>query len=359
MNTQIFFSPVDVWLFRDGKPFTAGSDHRAESRFPPYPTVLQGAIRSYELADKNVNLNDKAAIVSTVGKPNEYGNLRLRGPFIAKRELSGSITRYFPQPADAISVSLTNHTIRPASLQQIQTETLKTSCPTSHLLGLVDPLLKGEYGLWLTLDSLMAYMDRKTVKAIPASDLFVRESRFGIGVDGGTATTREGQLFEVEYIRPLEGVGLVVDFSGFEGWPSSGFLLIGGEGRAATFDLNPLTIPYQEMPADLPKRFKIYFSTPTYFKNGWLPNTWADFFQGNVRLVAAAVGRFECQGGFDLSANLHSAAMHRPSRRFVPAGSVYYFESTTPVTLKNGLIQNAITEFGAEIGFGQIVIKEW
>ena len=359
MSAQIFLTPVDVWLFRDGKPFAAGSDHRAESRFPPYPTVLQGAIRSYELADKQVNLHDQLAIVRAVGKPNEFGDLRLKGPYVAKREASDKITRYFPQPADAISVSLEHHTICPASLPQLPPDILKTSSPTSYLLGLADPLLKGESGLWLSQETLLHYLDGETVSAVPAADLFVKESRYGIGVDGTTATTREGQLYEVEYIRPQEGVGLVANFSGFEGWPANGYLQLGGEGRAAAYELSTQTIPFPEIPAILPKRFKVYFATPTYFKNGWLPGTWSDFFTGEVQLAAAAVGRYESQGGFDLTADPHSAAMHRPSRRFVPAGSVYYFENETNTALKEGLIQNAITDFGAEIGFGQIVIKEW
>ncbi|HXG18262.1 MAG TPA: type III-B CRISPR module-associated Cmr3 family protein, partial [Methylomirabilota bacterium] len=42
----LFLEAIDVWLFRDGRPFDARSDHRAESLFPPYPSVMQGAIRS-------------------------------------------------------------------------------------------------------------------------------------------------------------------------------------------------------------------------------------------------------------------------------------------------------------------------
>jgi CRISPR-associated protein Cmr3 len=359
MSAQIFLTPVDVWLFRDGKPFSAGSDHRAESRFPPYPTVLQGAMRSYELADKQIDLQDKSAIIHTVGKPNEFGNLRLKGPFIAKREASGKLTRFFPQPADAISISIKDHTIRSASAPQLLPDTLRTSCPAKCLLGLDAPLLKGESGLWLSQENLLNYLNGEIVSAVPAADLFLRESRYGIGVEAITATTREGQLYEVEYIRPREGVGLLADFYGFTGWPTSGYLQLGGEGRAAAFEMNIQTVPFPEIPNIFPKRFKVYFATPAYFKRGWLPGSWLDFFTDEVQLAAAAVGRYESQGGFDLTADTHSAMMHRPSRRFVPAGSVYYFESTTNVTLKKGLIQNAITESGAEIGFGQIVIKEW
>lgn len=46
---RLFIRPVDVWLFRDGKPFDAASDHRARSLFPPYPSTMQGVIRSKAL----------------------------------------------------------------------------------------------------------------------------------------------------------------------------------------------------------------------------------------------------------------------------------------------------------------------
>jgi len=56
MTNHLFFEAVDVWLFRDGRPFTAGSDHVAHSVFPPYPSVMQGAIRSNQLVLLNVDL---------------------------------------------------------------------------------------------------------------------------------------------------------------------------------------------------------------------------------------------------------------------------------------------------------------
>jgi CRISPR type III-B/RAMP module-associated protein Cmr3 len=57
---QIVIRPMDVWLFRDGKPFMAGEDHAAETLFPPSPFTLQGAIRTKVLADKGVNLAEFA-----------------------------------------------------------------------------------------------------------------------------------------------------------------------------------------------------------------------------------------------------------------------------------------------------------
>jgi len=98
---ELFLEPVDVWLFRDGKPFDALSDHRASSLFPPYPTVMQGVIRSHHLVVNGVDLRNPTAIEKAVGTTENFGNLRLRGPFIARKE-DDRITRYFPIPADVV-----------------------------------------------------------------------------------------------------------------------------------------------------------------------------------------------------------------------------------------------------------------
>lgn len=117
----LFIEPNDVWLFRDGKPFDAGADHRARTFFPPTPSTLQGAIRRkvltlynidfarYRQRDVDQSVADQVGLPpvyevvagqSTV-KPGALGTLRLRGPFVARRETTG-IVPYFPCPADMV-----------------------------------------------------------------------------------------------------------------------------------------------------------------------------------------------------------------------------------------------------------------
>src|SRR5262245_7753815 len=100
---QLFLEALDVWLFRDGRPFGAGSDHRARSIFPPYPSVVLGAVRSHQLILLGVDLADAAAIKDAVGDADDLRDLRLRGPCLARRE-EGRIHRYLPLPADAYTV---------------------------------------------------------------------------------------------------------------------------------------------------------------------------------------------------------------------------------------------------------------
>jgi CRISPR-associated protein Cmr3 len=347
---HLFLEPLDVWLFRDGRPFDAGSDHRAESRFPPYPSVMQGVIRSHHLVVKGVNLLNPAAIAEAVGTSDDLRGLRLRGPFLARR-VAGRIVRYFPQPADAVTVDATEHTLRPALPPREPDAGVRASAPTPMLLGLDDEPTKGEGGLWLDEDALRSYLRGGTVAGVPSRCLFERESRFGIGIEAGNRVTCGGALYEAEFIRPCPGVGLLVEVEGYDGWPERGMLRIGGEGRGAVFEqVSPA--PWPAPPDPLPARFAVYFATPAFFDGGWQPagGAWGRYFDGEVRLLAAAVGRYESVGGYDLAGD-----RHKPARRYVPAGSVYYFEATGDVRLPP---DQAVTDSGAAMGFGQILIGE-
>lgn len=352
---DLFVCPLDVWLFRDGRPFDSGGNHRAESMFPPYPSTTQGAIRSYQLSRlENLDLNDKSAVEKAVGTSTDMKDLRLRGPIVAQYQ-DGSLRRYYPQPADAISVDETH--VRPTNPPVKPPEHIRVSTRT-ELIGFNEPLVKGKSGLWLLEENLTACLRGETVEALPADMLFERENRPAIGMDNPKRASLQGALYEVEFIRPQPGIGLWLQMDGqsYADWPNTGILSLGGERRAASFEKIASPRPLPQHPRSLPPRFKIYFASPAYFSGGWQPaQSWERFFTGKVNLHAAAIARYECLGGYDMS-NPHSP--HKPSRRYVPAGSVYYFSGQN-IALRDDLPQHAVTEEGGEIGFGQIFIEEW
>jgi CRISPR-associated protein Cmr3 len=350
----LFLEPVDVWLFRDGKPFDAKSDHRARSLFPPSPTVIQGVIRSHHLVLKGVALTDKTAIAALVGTTDDYKDLLLRGPFIARRE-NDQVTRYFPVPADVAPCDDKHlQALKPVNLADKWH--ILTNAPADLPMLLWPPErepTRKESGRWLPETDLRRCLDGEAVKAVESSDLFMFESRLGIARDDARRTTEEGMLYEVEFVRPCNGVGLCLDMAGYDDWPESGVLRIGGEGRAARFE-QVNAVEWPKLLDPLPACFKVYFATSAYFDQGWRPATWSDFFEGEVRLVAVALHRYQVLGGYDWAGNTQ-----KPARRYVPAGSVYYFRHDGSAHLKPNLVQNAITHYGAKIGFGQIIITEW
>lgn len=363
MTLHLFLRPLDVWMFRDGRPFDAGSANRAESLFPPYPTVIQGAFRTHRLLQHGINLGDKSdankkTIADLVGDPNTFGSLHLRGPYLAKWD-GKTLTRYFPQPADAIADQLD---LIPAKLDK-PNDALITSSPLPQLFGLNQQTGKPKEPLWVDENSLKDYLAGKPVKGTPASRLFLREDRVGIGMNEKRVVD-EGMLYEAEFIRPCDGVGLLVEIEGdYEAdWKNGGVLLLGGEGRQAIAEVvNAAPLP---KPPASTSGFKMYFATPAYFEQGWVPaaktvngkeqSDWRKFFKGDVTLIAAALSRYETIGGFNWADDANGANAHRPARRFVPAGSVYYFDGSPQFADD----QHAVTDFGAQIGFGQVIITE-
>lgn len=356
MKRKLFIEPVDVWLFRDGRPFNAGADHRARSLFPPYPSVMQGVIRSQHLVLQDVDLGNPQAIEEAVGTATDYRGLRMRGPFVARKE-NGKVVHYFPVPLD--TVFREDKKLHPLTPRKVPAG-IKTSAPTPYLLWDDGEPEKPKGRMWLSEGALHQYLDGKPVEPTLERDLFLREDRLGIGLDDATRTTAEsesgvGLLYEAEFICVKDSVGLKVEFEGLPGlnaWPEHGVLRMGGEGHGGRYERSN-SQAWPAIPDPLPTRFKIYFATPTYFEDGWRPTTWDRFFAGEVKLQAAAVGRYQSIGGFDVAKGQQKAA-----RRYVPAGSVYYFACQGEVKPQKTLVNRAITDAGAEIGFGQVIIKE-
>jgi len=351
---KLFLQPEDVWLFRDGRPFSAGSDYRAQSLFPPMATTVQGMLRSYHLVVQGIDLGNKAAIADAVGTAACYpSGFQVRGPFLACQESEDgrvAFHRYYPLPEDAVGGEGCFQALTPIS----PPNGVSTCCPTPHLLWDPSPPRKREKEWWLCEDELALYLQGEFATAVDGEQLYEREARFGIGQDAMRHTTAQGLLFEVQYIRPRDGVGLYIEVEGLPGWPAAGVLCAGGENRAGRFQqIEAEALPTS--PDPLPQRFKLYFATPTYFGQGWVPDDWGQFIRGDIELKCAAIGRYRSFGGFDLAADAGHARAHKASRRYVPAGSVYFFESSGKARLE----AESISDDPAPIGWGQVFVGQW
>jgi CRISPR-associated protein Cmr3 len=133
---QIFIEPSDVLLFRDGRPFSAGEGHRARSIFPPYPSTIQGVIRSKVLAERcgnyqlyrdgcfncskkiNCTIPDEIGIPAKNGQGN-YGAMHLKAALIAKYHNS-ELTTYLPVPADVVQIKNKSNSASESELRYLQ-----------------------------------------------------------------------------------------------------------------------------------------------------------------------------------------------------------------------------------------------
>ena len=121
-----------------------------------------------------------------------------------------------------------------------------------------------------------------------------------------------------------------------------GWLTLGGEQRAARFEvLQPESIAEEQGISQTTLGRLLYFATPAYFKNGWLPAT-PDIFSAEP--VTAAMDRYRPIGGWLLNPG-NAGGASKITRRCIPAGCVYFFEEKVPIT-------QPLTEYGWQIGYG-------
>lgn len=362
----LFIEPLDVWLFRNGRPFNKDEDHTAQGIFPPLPITMQGVLRTHHLAVNRTNLHQAKEIRALVGTREKYPEgFQLTGPFVARRE-NGAIVRYFPRPQD-LYLDVQQGTYRTFALRQpndIYTD-LTQQPETAHLQLLYRQSTEKpekestEGGSWISETALQSYYlqgkDIPQAELISSSQLFATENRIGIGIDSTHRTTEEGLLYEVKFTRPTQNTGLWVEVSGLTkpgqtSWSQTGVIALGGEARAGRYEMLPEQAWQLPQPHSVATngRFKILFLTPTYFSHGWQSENWQQFFTTEVKLQAVALGRPIVWGGRNLAER-----QHEPSYRYIPAGSVYHFQGQP--TLKLPYITDRHQKFGP-IGFGQFVI---
>ena len=93
--------PFDTLFFRDAKPFNMGSDTWAEYLFPPLPSTLYGAIRSFLIfyyGSLQKFLTEEMPEQKWIGTKDHKGELKVKGPFIYNGQPLFSI------PADLVKV---------------------------------------------------------------------------------------------------------------------------------------------------------------------------------------------------------------------------------------------------------------
>jgi CRISPR-associated protein Cmr3 len=367
--TSAFIEPSDVWLFRDGRPFAANDQSRAASIFPPTPRTLQGVIRSARLAQSGESFDYKHwsdALKAEIGQPDNFGALKMRGPLLARRKADSTLERFFPLPADIVKLTSGWHVLSPDN------RTIQANWPTG-LQPLLSPSgseqVKFEHG-WLNETSMLAYLNGAQgdlSEPVNSGELFQREPRLGIGIESGAKSTVEGMLYQIEFVRLQESVGLLVEFSGVS-LTLPGTLQIGGEGRAARYATSPTGLSLAQKPQltvnNSKLRFKTYLATPAFFGQGWLPSeinsqTLSGKWHGlELQLVAAAIHKPQSIGGRDIAARRDA---QRPMKRAVAAGSVYFWETSASA-------QEVFAAFDgqcisdkpeADIGFGLCYTGGW
>jgi len=354
--------PLDTLFFRDGKPFTMGSENWAKPIFPPYPSTLYGIVRSWLIFEKG-NFKDfkNKKLEQIVGTPEEKNkNLIIKGPFIANNDLL-----YFPVPKDFLEAKK-NKNLKLISLKQKPKIFISDYNLEELLLNDTQYELEESKG-YFTIYDLKDYLqnENKILTSIKINELLESEFKIGIKRDKTKFTSEEGYLYKIPMIRLKEKVSLTFNIEGINELPEKGFLPVGGEGKPVIIEKieNNLLEDLQNINFEFKNKiFKIYLATPSIFENGWYPK-WInkENFEGTynnvkLRLIACSIGKYENIGGWDIQNK-----KPKPMYRAVPVGSVYYFEildDTKPEKIKEIFHFKNISDINQEEGFGLSFVGE-
>ena len=389
---RLFIEPTEPLLFRTARPFDAGENNLAESIFPPTPETLQGAIRAAIATQWDTtktlqeNFRDEK-LTSLIGDRNSYGRFRISGITLGRRPkqstAAGSVECLYPMPANILQEEG-----RPESQTRLvpkkRPDDIRTNLPDDKDLLYPEKHLhekpetrKG----WLTERGLWnAFQPGKKLDMddiVSANTIYTSEPRLGIGMHNKTKTTREGFLYQVHMIRMNHIMdhpytyGFVIDIRLAEQpfgttttypeqlldddgtqkmlrMPDQGWLTLGGERRAARFEvIKPAEMRDHES-LEFPKKGNLlYLATPAAFDRGWQPRSWANWAEP----VAVAMERYQPIGGWLLTPG-SAGGENKPQRRCVPAGSIYFFREAVSASIP-------FTDYGQAIGYGITFAGEW
>lgn len=324
----------DTLFFRDGKPFDRGDTATGSVTFPPAPSVFHGALRTAYFAQQPAAFQADQARNGQIDRMTD--SLRLTSVC-----LHDGHTALFPVPHDLViekkhrkDAYVSPHRLSLAARPAVSS--LPSGLHTFRANS--EETMVGAGAYRIKQADLLDYLNGEALdyaRLTALSNFYSTEQKVGIGRDPRSGSVREGQLYFVNFIRPVNSARTTLRFElGYQArWEKpledKGYLRLGGEGKSAHYQH---TDAASTMPPIMitGKTLKLYLATPAYFREGWLPQ-WIDrqTLEGNyeladgtnirVRLCAAATDRPLHVGGFDQRRN-----RPKPMRRLVPAGSVYY-----------------------------------
>ncbi|MBT1247058.1 MULTISPECIES: type III-B CRISPR module-associated protein Cmr3 [unclassified Thermosipho (in: thermotogales)] len=335
----IEITPLDTLFFRNSKTFFKGEDTWGEGIFPPYPSVIYGALRTLYFAN-NMDTFEYANKEEDPTRNLKIINIILKN----KRDL------LFPMPLDCVVSKASND--KKAIVLDLQdvNNMFFSNYPNLSKILVAKGKVENKKNLYLSDEYFKDYINGK--KEIYYSELDIMdEPKIGIARSKETHVSAESALYRIDMKR-LNDVSIVVEFEGLS-IPKKGILKLGGESKAAEYKVVENNLEKFDVKID--RFFKVVLTTPAIFKKGCIPSFISEenfeYKSENIhlKLLAAVVGRPLIVGGFDMKKR-----RAKPLYKAVPAGSVYYFEllKGDVKDLIRKFHKKAISEIYQKQGFG-------
>lgn len=367
--------PLDTLFFRDGRPFSMGAETWAKPIFPPYPSTVYGAIRTWLIFErgslrefeegKYKELGEIIESEKNGSKEIKKGNLKIKGPFIGLYD-----NLYFPVPFDFLK--------KKGAPQNEKNNLFYTYCinkpeifisdyPLENILVNRNDFELEESNGFINISSLKDYLvdSQQDVTLTEKKEIFLEEKKTGIKRSRETLSSEEGNLYRIPMIRLKREVSLFVDIDGLDSYPQEGMVQLGADWKVVKIEKTEKDLFKELREIDFQlnnKIFKIYFATPAIFEKGWIPG-WIDNsnFKGeyneiNLKLVACSTGKYNLIGGWDLVNK-----KPKPMYKAVSAGSIYYFkilDDTPTQKIKENFHLKNISDINPGEGFGLSLVGE-
>ena len=333
------FEALDSLFFRGAKPFNSGEGGFLDSQFPPTAQTMAGVIRAAIAETKGVDWarfrdGEQPDITALIGADSEdTGKLRFCGPYICK---DGQ--RLYPVPLHLLYSSKEEKwgKLQPAK------ETLQTDMGDKRLPEVVGQAegAKPLENAWLDKVGFTKVLQGQMPSTYSKEeDLFIAESRTGIGWDNEKRKVNEGMLYFTRHIRLKEGVSLAMDVQGGDDVKPASMLRLGGEGRMTNVNVSDgKHVGFNHSSGDTAV---IVLLTHGDFGGKSEPEL------KGVEFVSACVGKAVREGGWD-----YKKRKPKPLKSLVPAGSVYFVK---------GDIAKLETHIGnrTAFGYGEIAVGTW
>lgn len=411
--TVFLIEPRDPLIARDGRPAGLGGSF-STLRFPP-PSMLAGAVRT--------RLGSIAgAFAIKEGALDELLAIEIAGPLLAELDpASGEITGFLaPAPRDAVLFA--GGTPADASVCRLAPIKTPAGCHVDALgeagldpIGFCGPPPKEKplaappaFWRWERFEEWL--IDRADTEPAIAADTLrdgstvavaslglsqvLIESRAHLAIEPGERVGRDGQLFQTAGLRFLSEsdpkhplaprrFGLALSTAG--GTVSGRTLALrsepevaplGGDRRLAHW--RPVLQEWPQLPAAVRAaivatgRARLVLTTPAFFQTGALPAWNGSALPGApgvaVRIKGACIPRAEVVSGWNLRAGNGEGKPRgraKPTRRLVPAGSVYFVElDGTPQAIERWCDAVWLQPVSDEIqarrdGFGLAALGAW
>lgn len=359
MNYRI--TPIDPLISRDARSFGAGSPMHVLNWLSQ--TVIAGTIRT-TLYKSGENLE-------------AIKKIKIRGSFpLVNNKI------YFPRPLDIVKSSSRIYQIKP--LKEFPSDSgvnmpLSNLMPSQPDIGEDDEDFKPEKLKafwsreliinWLNDGNKNFTLNESETLATPSQD-----ERIHACIDPQTGISQDGNLFSttgLDFIRRNEHdktfINSQISLDVEADLPENFIAVVGGERRLANFTRTESDKNLWSYPAELPEkfdgRFRLILATPAIFSKGWLPD-WINErdligtipnTDTKVKLISAVIDRWLPVSGWGYE---RGKTGHKPMRRAVPSGSVYFFEVVEgTLSAKNLWLKSICTnEQDINDGFGLTLI---